>query len=371
MPPKKDVQKPKASSTKIVEDKTFGMKNKKGGQAKKQIEQLKSQAASAKTPEQKKKEAEKAAREREKLASEALKRETAELFKPVQVQKVAFGVDPKTVLCQFYKQGNCEKGKKCKFSHDLAVERKGEKKDLYQDTREGEEEAKKKDDMADWNEEKLRQVVLSKHGNPKTTTDKICYHFQDAVENGKYGWFWTCPNGGNKCMYKHSLPPGFILKTASQRAAEKALLDKSPLKTLTLEDFLESERHKLTGTLTPVTPETFAVWKRERLDKKAAEEEARRAKEATGRAMFEKGGWEGSDDEDEDEAEADDDSADEEDAGWDMETMRRETERIRDEKERERIECGGGVEVGEGSGINGDGDRDEGDDGLEVGTNGV
>ncbi|MCJ1463446.1 hypothetical protein MMC07_002053 [Pseudocyphellaria aurata] len=364
MPPKKDVQKPKASSAKIVEDKANfwnekrSSMRKKGGQAKKQIEQLKSQAASAKTPEQKKKDAEKAEREREKLASEALKRETAELFKPVQVQKVAFGVDPKTVLCQFYKQGNCEKGRKCKFSHDLAIERKGEKKDLYQDTREREEEAKKKDDMADWNEEKLRQVVLSKHGNPKTTTDKICYYFQEAVENGKYGWFWTCPNGGNKCMYKHSLPPGFILKTASQRAAEKALLDKSPLKTLTLEDFLENERHNLTGTLTPVTPETFAVWKRERLDKKAAEEEARRAKEATGRAMFEKGGWEGSDDEDEDEADRDDDDANEQGMGWDMESMRRETERIRDEKERARIE-GGGVEMGEGSGINGVGDEED------------
>ena len=61
-------------------------------------------------------------------------------------------MDPKTVVCTFYKQGNCEKGKKCKFSHDLSVERKGEKKNLYQDTREGEDEAKKKDDMAEWDE---------------------------------------------------------------------------------------------------------------------------------------------------------------------------------------------------------------------------
>ena len=84
-----------------------------------------------------------------------------------------------------------------------------------------------------------------------------------------------------------------MLKTKEQRAAEKALMDKSPLKTLTLEDFLESERHKLTGTLTPVTPETFAKWKSERMDKKAAEDQARAAKEATGRAMFEKGDWNG------------------------------------------------------------------------------
>lgn len=129
---------------------------KKGAQAQKQIQAIQSQAAQAKTPEQKKKEAEKAQREKEKAAAEQAKRETAELFKPVQVQKVPFGVDPKTVVCTFYKQGNCEKGKKCKFSHDLSVERKGEKKNLYQDTREGvkegEEEAKKKDDMADWDE---------------------------------------------------------------------------------------------------------------------------------------------------------------------------------------------------------------------------
>ncbi|KAL8714350.1 MAG: hypothetical protein Q9220_001683 [cf. Caloplaca sp. 1 TL-2023] len=354
MPPKKEPPAPKvkASASKIVSDKTFGMKNKKGSTAKKQIAAIKSQAASAKTPDEKRKEAEKAAREREKEASEIAKRETAELFKPVQVQKVPFGVDPKTVLCQFYKQGNCEKGKKCKFSHDLSVERKGEKRNLYQDTRdqekEEEEEARRKDDMADWDEEKLRQVVVSKHGNPKTTTDKVCKYFVDAVENGKYGWFWQCPNGGDKCMYKHSLPPGFILKTKEQRAAEKALMDKSPLKTLTLEDFLESERHKLTGTLTPVTPETFAKWKKERVDKKQAEEEARMAKEATGRAMFEKGDW-GSDSEDEDDSDGGSDGEEEGDDKWDMERMREETERVREEEERQRIGgLGAQVRIDEG-----------------------
>ena len=180
---------------------------------------------------------------------------------------------------------------------------------------------------------------MSKHGNPKTTTDKVCKYFISAVEEGKYGWFWTCPDGGDKCKYKHSLPPGFVLKTKEQRAAEKALMDKSPLKTLTLEDFLESERHKLTGKLTPVTPETFAKWKKERLDKKAAEDEARQAKEATGRAMFEKGGWEDSEEEDESEEEGD---AEDEADDWDMESMRRETERIREENEKKRLEGVGG-----------------------------
>ena len=147
-------------------------------------------------------------------------------------------------------------------------------------------------------------------------------------------------------MYKHSLPPGFVLKTKEQRAAEKALMDKSPLKTLTLEDFLESERHKLSGNLTPVTPETFAKWKKERLDKKAAEDQAREAKEATGRAMFENGGWEESGDEDDsgdDDDDDDDGEASDAQDGWDMENLRKETERLREESERKRIEGGGGA----------------------------
>ena len=111
----------------------------------------------------------------------------------------------------------------------------------------------------------------------------------------------------------------------------------SPLNTLTLEDFLESERHKLTGTLTPVTVETFAKWKKERLDKKAAEEEAKMRKEATGRAMFEKGDWAGSDD----------DSDDEGDGDWNLETMRRETEIARARKEEERLAAKMGISLDE------------------------
>jgi hypothetical protein len=208
MPPKKaDKGVRKVDAKKIVEDKTFGMKNKKGGAAKKTIAQL--EASSLAT--QKRKEAEKQAREREKKAAEEAKRETdALLGKPAQVQKVPFGVDPKTVVCIFYKKGNCEKGKKCKFAHDLDVERKTEKRNLYTDLRAEEEETKKQETSADWDEEKLRSVVLSKKGNQRTSTDKVCKFFIQAIEDGKYGWFWICPNGGDKCMYKHALPPGYV-----------------------------------------------------------------------------------------------------------------------------------------------------------------
>lgn len=36
----------------------------------------------------------------------------------------------------YFKQGSCTKGGKCKFSHDLAIERKAEKRSLYDDVRE-------------------------------------------------------------------------------------------------------------------------------------------------------------------------------------------------------------------------------------------
>lgn len=137
----------------------------------------------------------------------------------------------------------------------------------------------------------------------------------------------------------------FILKTKEQRAAEKALMDKSPMSTLTLEDWLESERHKLTGTLTPVNPETFAKWKKERLDKKAAEVEAQKAKEATGRAMFESGDWK---DEEEDSSDEEDEDEDEDDA-WNLAALRRETERLSEQKEEERLAKLTGLEVPQSS----------------------
>jgi hypothetical protein len=45
------------------------------------------------------------------------------------------GEDPKSVLCAYFKAGVCEKGKKCKFSHDLALDGKNAKINLSKDPR--------------------------------------------------------------------------------------------------------------------------------------------------------------------------------------------------------------------------------------------
>ena len=155
----------------------------------KQVAQIQAQAAvSGKSREALAKEKEKELRAKEKAEEEKRRKEEAALLKPVQTQKVPFGVDPKTVLCAFFKAGHCDKGNKCKFSHDPNVGRKVEKRNLYEDNREDKLEGTFTilskgvltilcdpiDTMDKWDEEKLRSVILSKHGNPRTTTD-VCF----------------------------------------------------------------------------------------------------------------------------------------------------------------------------------------------------
>jgi len=62
---------------------------------------------------------------------------------------------------------------------------------------------------------------------------QVCKHFLQAIEKGLYGWFWTCPNGGDKCIYRHALPPGFVFK--------KAKGDNDNEGTITIEELVEQE----------------------------------------------------------------------------------------------------------------------------------
>lgn len=276
MPPKKGKQAQAAGKKKDNVDKTFGMKNKnRSTKVQKYIKQVQSQSDPKKEEMRLKKLEEKKRREAEEAERRAL-------FNPVADQRVRAGVDPKSMVCALFKLGNCNKGAKCKFSHDLNVGRRMEKKDLYQDTR----SEKENDTMDNWDEEKLRKVILSKHGNPKTTTDKVCKYFIEAVENGKYGWFWICPNGGDKCMYRHSLPEGFVLKTNEQKRLERESLEKQPQ--ITLEEFIETERGKLDKSkLTPITIANFAQWKKDHVIAKInAEKKLSSKRKPTGREII-------------------------------------------------------------------------------------
>merc|ERR1711863_93524 len=160
-----------------IEDKTFGLKNKIGSKNQKYIAQVEKQVKSGGDPRARKIEEERLAEKKRKEDAKKEEEEKRMLMKPVATQKVAQGVDPKSVFCAFFKQGLCKKGDKCKFSHDPAVERKSAKRNLYEDT-------DKDENMEDWDEDKLADVVSKKHGAEKTNqTDIICKHFLDAVEN--------------------------------------------------------------------------------------------------------------------------------------------------------------------------------------------
>ncbi|XP_055544182.1 zinc finger CCCH domain-containing protein 15 homolog [Wyeomyia smithii] len=289
MPPKKPAAGPSKKAEakkkeKIIEDKTFGLKNKKGAKQQKFISQIEKQVMSGGqhnlnlNPNAKKEEKEKKLKEQKELAA---------LFKPIPTQKIEKGVDPKSILCAFFKQGTCTKGNKCKFSHDLSIERKAEKRSIHVDMRDSEQN----DTIENWTEEKLAEVVAKKHGKEKNmpTTTIICKYFLDAVERSLYGWFWECPNG-EKCIYRHALPPGYVLKK------DKKKMEASK-EEISLVDLIETERAALGPNQTRVTLETFLAWKKRKIQEKKQrelDEEERKRKDfkagrqngLSGREMF-------------------------------------------------------------------------------------
>jgi len=306
MPPKKcsadktSKKTEEKKKTKVVEDKTFGLKNKKG---KKQQTFIKTVEKQVKYGDKKSSELmkEQEAKNKAKLDKLKQKEELNSLFKPVD-QKVAKGVDPKSVLCAFFKQGSCGKGNKCKFSHDVNIERKGAKKNIYEDEKDANAEG-----MDDWDEQKLEEVINKKHGEKNKgmpTTTIICKYFLDAVENYKYGWFWQCPTG-ETCHYKHALPAGFVLKRDKKKAEENK-------EEVSMEDLVEKERAALSSkNLTKVTLETFLRWKERKrveklakkldeMDKKKGNFKEGKTSGISGREMFEFNPELGGDDEEAD-----------------------------------------------------------------------
>lgn len=275
MPPKQ-AKADLAKKQKVVEDKTFGLKNKnKSKSVQKYVQALKQNVQPKLDPK-------KVDAKKKKEEEKAKEKELNDLFKvAVSQPKVPVGVDPKSILCEFFKVGQCAKGFKCKFSHDLNVQRKGEKIDIYSDKRDGE------GTMEDWDQETLEKVVESKsqeYNNKNKPTDIVCKHFLEAVEKKQYGWFWACPNGGKECHYRHALPPGYVLKSQM-----KALLEEESEK-ISVEEEIENQRSKLISS-TPMTTELFVEWKKKKREEREAQmalQIAERAKNdrMSGRELF-------------------------------------------------------------------------------------
>jgi len=97
-------------------------------------------------------------RKQKKKLEEEQARELASLFACVAIKqpKLQPGVDPKSVVCEFFRAGQCAKGFKCKYSHDLAVERKTRKIDLFSDMRGG-ADGEEEEGMEDWDQGETRE----------------------------------------------------------------------------------------------------------------------------------------------------------------------------------------------------------------------
>ncbi|KRX01342.1 hypothetical protein PPERSA_01245 [Pseudocohnilembus persalinus] len=279
MPPKKN----KANQpSKPKVDLTFGVKNKKGASTQKAIKGIKqtekgmSEARAIELEFQRKEQKKKEAEEKALLAS---------LFnaggnKVQQKKAVEQEVDPKTLVCQYFKQGLCQKGRKCKFSHDTTLENnKMQQIDLYTDQREQLKFDKfgqpikdeNEETMENWDRNKLEEVVNANQSKYKSQvpTEIVCKYFLNAINANKYGWKWVCPNG-MKCHYRHCLPPGYALKKDMKKEKKEDQND--------LEARIDEQISNLSNKGQKVTEAVFREWKQKR-DKKREEQKEKELKD--------------------------------------------------------------------------------------------
>lgn len=152
------------------------------------------------------------------LVLDKKKRDEAETIRKNTVVKqlIPVGVDPKTVQCINYLNGNCEKGDMCQFGHEIKKEEKKEAPQI------------------------------------KDSQKVICRFMLDAMNSGEYSKSWSCPLPNCKDIHK-------LTELSKNSDVE-----------ITLEEYIEMQRQMLDETnLTPVNEKTFAEWKA----KKQKEEE--------------------------------------------------------------------------------------------------
>ncbi|KAL8451792.1 hypothetical protein Emag_002615 [Eimeria magna] len=235
---------------KIIEDKTFGLKNKNKSKAVQKF--IKSVQQQAKGP------------QKGGEAHEIAKKKEEQQMKKAQMQQQML---LQALFKGFLRLSGTENVKKMAAESNVGTydpkESKMEQKiDLYIDQREQ-------------NGSGFAEGV-------DLETAIVCKFFLEAVERKQYGWFWVCPNGGDACKYRHCLPQGVhvdlhkrslfaqgcIVRAA--RAAGRATgyvlkgedeVDVVEEEEEPIEEVVERQRQELPPGGTPVTAETFAAWK--------------------------------------------------------------------------------------------------------------
>ena len=277
----------KKQQEKIIEDRTFGLKNKnKSSKVQKFVKSVaqKVKGVMGKGGEQGLKDKEYKERlEKKKLQEkEELLNSLFNSVNDIKQQLPKDGEDSKSILCAFFKAGVCKKGDKCKFSHDLGIEKRAAKADLYTDMRNVNNSG---DTMATWDQAYLEKVIDEKNKKSSSVPSPIvCKYFLDAVENRTYGWFWDCPNG-ETCQYRHCLPPGYVMKRDKDKSKEMEKMEEKRI-----EEIIDAEREELLKkpNLTMVTLETFKAWKirkQEEKERKIAEDIKKESKKAGGKVF--------------------------------------------------------------------------------------
>ncbi|CAD8135257.1 unnamed protein product [Paramecium pentaurelia] len=273
----------KKKQEKIIEDRTFGLKNKNKSKqvqnfCKGVAQQVKYSGVSLsklQSEEYERKKIEKQLEEEERLMQSLYK--TVEKVKEEESEEE---VDPKSILCEYYKQGLCQKGKKCMYSHDMSLEQKTAILDLYTDQRVqlGDEW----DTCQNWDEKTLKDIVEANEKTYKSQipSAKVCDYFLDALEKGKYGWRWVCPNGMT-CHYKHCLPQGYVFRK-KEEPKQRQEGD--------LEEEIDEQISQLQKGGTKITKEVFEKWKQDRAERKKLEAEKQKLEEQKKKGQKQTGG---------------------------------------------------------------------------------
>ncbi|KAG6643037.1 hypothetical protein CIPAW_09G181800 [Carya illinoinensis] len=232
MLPKQQSKADLTKKQKIVEEKSFGLKNKsKSKNVQKYVQSLKQSVQPKPDP------TKSAAKKEEE--GKAQDKELDDLFKIAVSQPKVPVVNNFVIL--------------------ILWTRKGEKIDLYSDKSDQET-------MEDWDQQTLEKIVESKKTEYKQNkpTDIVCKYFLEAVEKKQYGWFWFYPNEGKDCHYRHALPLGYVLKSQMKAQLEEETEKITIEEEIKLRSSVVFMHEKLTTT-TPMTQELFMQWKKKKL----------------------------------------------------------------------------------------------------------